>query len=211
MDALIVVDYQNDFVDGALGFAEAARLAPVIAQKMVDYHKRGQRIIQTFDVHAPNYLETREGKFLPVEHCILDANAEFDAMSSGGIGMSRLLQEAANAIEDDADYGSIVTECVTKNTFGSIDLANAFHASVFDDVEIAQRLQYEHIELCGVVSYLCVLSNAVLLRAVQPEADIRVDVQAVAGPDEKLHQEALDIMRAMGFTVYDSEEDMTVI
>jgi nicotinamidase-related amidase len=208
-EILIVVDYQNDFVDGALGFSGAEKLAPVIAHKMVDYHRRGQRIVQTFDVHGDDYLQTREGLFLPVEHCIVPETVEFDAMVDTGAGMSHYLREAMAEIQADKENGLITPDCVLKHSFGSMDLANALNvsSSIFNGTVLAQWLRYDRIELCGLVSYLCVLSNAILVHAAQPEAEILIDVQAIAGPDEQLHHEALDIMRAMGFTVYDSKEN----
>lgn len=161
---LIVVDYQNDFVDGALGFKEAKTIGPRIREKIRAYHEAGQTVIFTMDTHYDDYLETEEGKNLPVEHCI-----------KGTFG-HKLHPDAA----EEKSSRDMVFE---KHTFPSIALANHLESEAFDAVE-----------LVGLVSNICVISNAVIAKAALPNARIAVDASATAGPDKDLHEKTLDVM-----------------
>lgn len=162
---LIVVDYQKDFVDGALGFHGAELLEEKILQKIEDY--KDQDIVFTFDTHAPDYLQTREGQNLPVTHCVKD--------SAGWALYGKLGDHLAGA--------KAVFE---KNTFGSLELAG-----------FLQEQQYDTVELVGLVSNICVLSNAVLAKAALPEAEIIVDAACTASHDKAMHEKALDILQGV--------------
>jgi len=163
---LIVIDYQNDFVDGTLGFAKAKTLEPLIVKKIEKYLEDGD-IIFTKDTHYSDYLSTLEGQILPVMHCQKSTNGH------------DLYGKVKN-------YEKKAIKVFEKNTFGSFDLQ-----------KFVNKSNYGIIELCGLVTHMCVLSNAVLIKAVKPEANIIVDEQLVASFDEDLHQKALDILESI--------------
>ena len=164
---LIVVDYQNDFVNGSLGFPKAAELENNIAEKIKYYRETGGEILFTFDTHSENYMTTQEGKNLPVAHCIKDT-----------AGHSLYGQIADLILESDKKF--------YKNTFGSDEL-----------YMYLKTKKFKSIELVGVVSNICVISNAVLAKTAQPETPIIVDAACTASNDSKLNQEALDVMQSL--------------
>ena len=166
---LLVIDYQNDFVSGSLGFDQAVSLEGPICAKIESYLLSGDDVIFTLDTHGQNYSSTQEGKKLPVPHCLRDSDG---------------WQVYGKA----ASYLSKATAVFEKNTFGSLDLA-----------EYLKDHPYDVIELCGVVSNICVISNAVLARAALPEAAIVVDSHCTASNDSCLNQKALEVMA--GFQV----------
>ncbi|MDR0999855.1 MAG: cysteine hydrolase [Clostridiales bacterium] len=158
---LVVVDYQNDFVSGSLGFAGAELLDSLIVEKIQKYRAKGDVIVFTFDTHGPDYLKTQEGKNLAVPHCI-----------KGTAGHDLYGETAKVAQYDDKRF--------YKNTFGSSEL-----------YEYLKSATFERIELVGLVSHICVISNAVLAKTAQPETPIVVDADCVASYDQKLNQAAL--------------------
>lgn len=164
---LIVVDYQNDFVTGSLGFEKAVLLDERIAKKINDRRNSGWEIIFTFDTHDNNYLNTNEGKNLPVEHCI-----------KGTDGHKLYGKTAAMLCEND--------KCFFKNSFGSSELFDFLKNGEFDTVE-----------LCGVVTNICVISNAVLAKTALPQAVITVDSHCVASNDNALNDAALAVMQSL--------------
>lgn len=168
---LVVVDYQIDFVNGTLGFAGAEALEPKIVDKIEQYLKDGQDILFTYDTHSENYLDTKEGENLPVVHCV-----------KGTPGY-----ELYGAV---AKYKEKAKEIFEKPTFGSLELA-----------EFLREQQYNSVELVGLVSNICVLSNAVLAKAALPEADIVVDNNCTDAGDKEIHQKALDILKGVHVTV----------
>ena len=168
---LVVVDFQNDFVDGTLGFPKASLLEEIISEKISDYRKNNHEVVFTFDTHAENYLETLEGKNLPVVHCIKD---------SDGWQLYGKVKDAMS--ETDKTF--------IKYTFGSDKLFDYLRENDFDE-----------IELVGLVSNICVLSNAVLAKAAKPEANIIVDSKATASFDEDLNAKTFDILRGIQVTV----------
>ena len=165
MKALVVVDYQADFVNGALGFAGAELLEPVILKKIEKCRAEGGQVIFTLDTHSENYLETAEGKKLPVVHCV------------DGTAGHRLY----GRIADCAAECDIV---IKKPAFGSLELADLLKKRGFDEVE-----------LCGLVTDICVVSNALLIKAFLPETPVRVLADCCAGVTPESHQAALDTMR----------------
>ena len=176
---LIVVDYQNDFVTGSLAFEKAKRLNTDIASLMKKYAKdEDGEIFCTFDTHGENYLDTQEGKKLPVEHCIKDTHGW------------QLYDEVAMT---EIMYPMKCTR-VYKETFGSIKLAKKLE-------ELNKRDTISDITLVGVVTNMCVISNAIIAKAACPEAEIIVKSSLVSGPDEELHNKALDVMKSMQITV----------
>lgn len=168
---LIVVDYQNDFIDGSLGFEYAIQIKDHIINKIKYYRNNNQDIIFTKDTHDFNYLETEEGKHLPLIHCI-----------KGSRGHD--IQEDVLKLIDKED---MVFE---KTTFPSIDLGIYLKGK-----------GYEFIELCGLVSNICVISNAVIAKAALPNAHILVDALATASADDVLHKKSLDIMEGLHIEV----------
>lgn len=163
---LIVVDMQNDFVSGALGSAEAKKIVDKVIKKISEYPK--EAVFATRDTHYENYLQTQEGKNLPITHCIKGTNG-WHIISK----ISVLLDEA---------------HIVDKETFGSIALAKLL-VEKFQNEELA-------IELVGLCTDICVVSNAMLLKAFMPEAKISVDSSCCAGVTVASHKTALDTMKA---------------
>ncbi len=170
-NCLIVVDYQKDFVSGSLGFPKAAELDARIAEKIRTYRENGDVILFTLDTHCDTYLQSREGRFLPVLHCI-----------KGTTGHDLYGETGRHRRESDL--------CFEKTTFGSDEL-----------YEHLKRTPYARIELVGVVSNICVLSNAVLAHTAQPETDLVVDRTCVASNDEQLQEAALCVMESMQIRV----------
>lgn len=169
--ALIVVDFQKDFVDGSLGFAQARLLDGAICAKIKACHEQHQTVLFTLDTHADDYLQTQEGGKLPVVHCVKHTPGW------ALYGRSAELREADDLL-------------IEKPGFGSLELANALRHAKFD-----------RIELVGLVSNICVISNAVLAKAALPEAEIVVDAACTASADQSLHEKALDVMEGMQITV----------
>lgn len=186
---LIVVDYQNDFVDGALGFEGAELLDERIARKIDEYRDASDNIAFTFDTHHKDYLDTFEGQNLPIPHCI-----------EGSEGHA-LYGEVAKRLHD-AD------EVFLKPTFGS--------SALFE--RLAQRQQvaegigappFESIELVGLVSNMCVLANAVIARTACPNVPIIVDASCTAAPDEAMNEKALDVMEGLQIKVINRQVRQT--
>ncbi len=161
---LIVVDMQNDFIDGALGTPEAEAIVPAVKEKIRSYSP--EEVIATMDTHGPDYLSTQEGRKLPVEHCIRG--------SSGW----QLRADIAEALPQARIY--------EKPTFGCTRLA--------EDLKAMPEL--EEIELVGLCTDICVVSNALLLKAAMPELRIRVDASCCAGVSPEKHRAALETMRS---------------
>lgn len=164
---LIVVDYQKDFVDGALGFAGAELLAEPIAAHIEKRRKEGWRILFTMDTHHENYLSTQEGRLLPVQHCL-----------RGSDGW-RLYGAVCDAVRKE----DVIIE---KGALGSWELMGRLMANPADE-----------IEFCGLVSNMCVISNAVVAKAALPEARVSVLKNLTASFDPSLHEKAMDVMAGM--------------
>lgn len=155
---LIVVDMQNDFITGSLGTKEAEAIVPFVRKKIDEYKNSGDEIIYTRDTHTENYLNTPEGKKLPVVHCI-----------KGTKGW----QIADGLYEDGA-------EIIDKPSFGYTGWG---------------KKSFEKVELCGLCTDICVVSNALILKALFPEAEISVDASCCAGVTPKTHLAALEMMK----------------
>ena len=162
---LVVVDMQNDFIDGALGTAEALAIVENVKAKIREYDP--EDVFVTMDTHAPDYLSTQEGRNLPVEHCI-----------KGTEGW-QIRSDIAELLKDAHVY--------EKPTFGSTALAK-------DITEIASAEDIE-IELIGLCTDICVVSNALLLKATMPEVKISVDPACCAGVTPESHEAALLTMQ----------------
>lgn len=163
---LVVVDMQNDFINGALGTKEAEGIVDAAAAKIAGYDGE---IIATLDTHAQNYLETAEGKKLKTPHCI--------RMTSGWLLHEKILLALSKK-----DY-----QIIEKPTFGSVELAEEIRKRKGeDDLEL---------ELIGLCTDICVVSNALLLKAYFPEDTLRVDARCCAGVTPKTHQAAIETMK----------------
>lgn len=169
---LVVVDMQNDFVNGALGTKEAEDIVLDVVKKIGDFDGE---IFATLDTHFNDYLETSEGKKLPVAHCIKDTE---------GWKLNNSVENALNKKGFTA---------VEKNTFGSVDLPELIKKSAGND-EFS-------IELIGLCTDICVVSNALLLKAYFPETDIFVDSACCAGVTPELHEAALKTMASCQINV----------
>ena len=155
---LIVIDMQNDFIDGALGTIEAQAIVERVKEKIKKYQNDGGEIIFTRDTHTEDYLDTNEGKHLPVKHCI-----------TGTRGW-----EIADGLEvPDAKY-------VDKPAFGWMGW---------------EKYALEEVELVGLCTDICVVSNALILKAAYPEIKVTVDAGCCAGVTPKTHQAALETMK----------------
>lgn len=164
---LVVVDMQKDFVDGALGSEMAVAILPEVV-KTVQTHEGP--ILVTLDTHEADYLSTREGRFLPVPHCIKGT----EGWKLHGTVLSALEGKAYTVIE--------------KETFGSVRLAEAVRAAA--DGEAFD------VTLLGLCTDICVVSNAMLLKAAFPEADLFVLERACAGVTKEAHDAAIRTMRS---------------
>lgn len=175
---LVVVDYQNDFVDGALGFPGAEKLDHGIAQKIKEFAERGDHVVVTLDTHYDNYLDTREGKALPVPHCIEGTHGH------------RLYGETAKMIETMAAQGKCWAAILEKETFGSNpeDMAEMLP----DEVDTIDT-----IEFVGLVTNMCVLANVCCFQAMYPDAQIIVHANLCDSFDKELHNKTLDVLRGM--------------
>lgn len=160
---LLVIDMQNDFIDGSLRNEEAIKIIKNVNKKVTKYRENGYTIIFTRDTHDTNYLNTNEGKNLPVEHCI-----------KGTEGWQ--ISSSINLQEND--------KIIDKPTFGSLELA-----------EYVATLKPEKVELIGVCTDICVISNAMILKAKLPEIEISVDATCCAGVTQESHKNALEAMK----------------
>lgn len=168
---LVVVDYQNDFVDGALGFEGAKAIEQVIIEKMESYRQAGDEIVFTLDTHTDDYLSTQEGANLPIIHCV-----------EGSEGWR--IRSGVEAHKRPTD------KCFSKPCFGSAELFSHL-----------QSQRYESIELCGLVSHICVLSNAILAKTAAPETPVIVDADATVSFSTELHDAALKVMQGVQIVV----------
>lgn len=158
---LVVVDMQNDFIDGALGTSEAVAIVPYVKSLIEGFDGR---VFFTRDTHFENYMETEEGKNLPVPHCIKGTEgwqirAELDVLRR--------------------------TEAIDKLTFGSRELVEV----------IAREGEIESITFVGLCTDICVISNAILVKAFYPEIPLTVDARGCAGVTPESHARALEAMR----------------
>ena len=163
MKYLIVVDMQVDFITGSLGSPLATAIVPKVVEKVKGFEGK---VIFTRDTHFENYMNTQEGKNLPVPHCIKDSDG----------------WQICEELKPFADF------VVDKRTFGSIELP-ALLGSFGEPIE--------SIELCGLCTDICVISNAMVLKAAFPEVPIAVDASCSAGVTVESHNTALAAMRAV--------------
>lgn len=172
--ALVAVDLQNDFVNGSLGF-EKAKIVVQKAAGVIEQHRKNQSaIIFTMDTHQKDYLNTQEGRNLPTPHCI---------QGTKGWELYHVI-ETLRRPQDPVFY---------KNTFGSVQLGTYLNEQ-----------QFHIVTLIGLISNICVLSNAIIAKSALPEAKIIIDASCVAGPNNSLHTSALTVMEALQIEVIHS-------
>lgn len=178
MKYLIVIDMQKDFITGALGTKEAETIVPRVAAKVREFEGK---VIFTRDTHTDNYLETQEGRKLPVKHCI---RGEDGWMLEDG------LEEIA---------GREGWKVYDKPTFGCVELAADLRRE-------HERTPIEEIELCGLCTDICVISNALILKGFLPEVPLRVDADCCAGVTPRSHENALEAMKMCQIDIRNDRE-----
>lgn len=167
---LIVIDMQNDFIDGPLGSDAARKIVPKVIEKIESWDGE---LILTKDSHAEDYLYSNEGKHLPIPHCI---------EGTAGYKINPYVKEAAWKFADN-----------------NRDLRMRFrHKFTFGDYEMPNIIEEkpERIEIIGLDTDVCIISNALILKAKYPEADIVVDAACCAGTTKELHEAALKVMKS---------------
>ena len=162
---LIVVDMQTDFVDGALGTPEAVAILPAVRARIQAAKAAGEEILFTRDTHQPNYMETQEGRNLPVVHCV---------EGTPGWQIVPQLRDLAEGCD-----------VIDKPTFGSVELAR----------RLAHRTDLEGITLIGLCTDICVISNAMICKAALPEVPVAVEAACCAGVTPASHDNALAAMK----------------
>jgi len=166
MKVLVVVDMQKDFIDGALGTKEAAAIVPAVVSRIET--SRDEMILFTQDTHGEDYLTTPEGKKLPVPHCIRGSDGwQIDA---------RVAAASGKKIEKNFE----------KSVFGSVELVEYLKA---------RESEISEIELLGVCTDICVVSNAIMLKNFLPNAEISVNEKCCAGVTPQSHNEAINTMK----------------
>lgn len=163
-DLLLVVDMQNDFIDGALGTKEAVAIVPNVREKIENFDGT---VLFTRDTHEKNYLETQEGKNLPVEHCI---------RGTKGWEIREELEKLRT------------TQAIDKVTFGSKELGDIL-------LRLNEQEPISHITVIGLCTDICVISNVMIAKAFLPEVPITVDAKCCAGVSVESHLNALEAMK----------------
>ncbi|MBU3805351.1 MAG: cysteine hydrolase [Candidatus Fournierella pullistercoris] len=176
-NVLVVVDYQNDFVDGSLGFERAVALEPGIAQRVEKALSDGWKVMFTRDTHPADYLTTREGQFLPVVHCV-----------KGTPGWQ--LFASLHQYEQTSNPQVAI---VDKPTFGSPLVAQA--------VQELCGGEPEQIEICGLVSNICVVSTAIMLHSTFLNSSISILEQLCAAPNPQDHDNTMKLLAGMGYHI----------
>ena len=169
----VVVDMQNDFIDGSLGTPEAQAILPKVIEKIKNF--KGA-VVYTRDTHDEDYLETLEGKNLPVEHCI---------MGTEGWQLQKDIQELQIC-----GHGLVFN----KETFGSTQMAGCLQG-------IDRMASIDEVEIVGLCTDICVLANAVIIRTAMPNCVVRVDASCCAGSTPEAHACALQAMKSLQIEV----------
>ncbi len=173
---LVVVDYQNDFVDGSLGFSGAEKMDSEIANLVESYIASGDMVVVTMDTHMPDYLQTREGKNLPVSHCI-----------KGESGW-----ELYGKTKDAVQKHLSAIHLIEKTSFG---------VSPADMLKLQEISNPERIEFVGLVSNICVLSNVCCFQSAFTEAAISVRKTATASFDSTLNEKTMDVLKGIQVSI----------
>lgn len=166
---LIVVDMQNDFITGSLGTKEAEAIVERVVEKIEIYKQQGHKVIYTRDTHDETYLSTKEGEKLPVIHCV-----------KGTLGW-----QLATAIQKTVISANQIYD---KRTFGAVTLGEKIKCLSEEEADL-------EVELVGLCTDICVISNALLIKAYAPEVAITVDAACCAGVTPESHEIALSAMK----------------
>lgn len=181
---LVIVDMQNDFVDGALGTAEAQAIVPKVADYIREHADKDTILLFTKDTHKENYMETLEGKNLPVPHCIKDTFGWELAPA-----IAEALYDTRAKYDDFESYFPYASDHVIKKpTFGSVDFQNLLYV-------IDSECPVKEITLMGLCTGICVLSNAILAKATLPDVPVRVVEDCCACVSPKSHETAIEAMK----------------
>lgn len=180
---LVVVDMQNDFIDGALGTKEAQDIVYKVQSKIMDW--QGD-IVATQDTHYEDYLTTREGKYLPVKHCIEGTEGHKIHEDIDIVLFDHVIEH----------YNEYSASTMQKRTFGSQMLA-----------EFVRQVGYDYVELVGLCTDICVVSNAILLKNYFPEMDIAVDATCCAGVTPESHRAALLTMKMCQIDILNEDKE----
>lgn len=168
MNILVVIDMQNDFIDGALGTKEAENIVEKVCDKISSFDGK---VFFTMDTHLENYLDTQEGKKLPVKHCIKDTE---------GWQLNKDIQNAKDKLQNSLT--------IQKQTFASATLAQQL-------TQLNETKTIKNITLVGLCTDICVISNAMTIKAFLPETSITVDASCCAGVTPQSHTTALQAMQ----------------
>lgn len=168
---LVVVDMQNDFIDGALGTKEAQAIVKNVILKIKTYMENNNKIYFTMDTHNEDYLESQEGRKLPIKHCI---------KGTDGWNLQSEIQLLLDTQKDKTVF--------EKNGFGSIELADTIKNNYIDSIDT-------EIEIVGLCTDICVVTNAMLLKTYMPNTKITIDEKCCAGVTVQSHVEALNTMK----------------
>lgn len=185
MKILVVVDMQRDFIDGSLGSPEAQAIVPKVVEKLKNIDKENTLVLFTKDTHQNNYLETFEGKMLPVEHCI---------ENTPGWSINKKISGVIDNTDGALGYSSptIKNSRVYKNTFGSDDLRDFF---------AKHKGEIDEVEFLGLCTDICVISNVLMARQEMPDKIITVDASCCAGVTPESHKAALMVMKSCQINV----------
>ena len=174
MDVLVVVDMQTDFVDGALGTKEAVAIVPHVAARIEEGIAKGETVIFTRDTHFANYMDTQEGRNLPVPHCVFESEGWEIIPELRGYAEGR--------------------EIINKPTFGSPVLGNALR-------NLNENEEIRKITFIGLCTDICVISNALMAKGFLWEAEVAVDAKCCAGVTPESHKTALAAMKPCQITI----------
>ena len=190
---LVIVDMQNDFCgpEGSLTTPEAQAIVPKVADYIRTHADKDTVLVFTKDTHEVNYMDTQEGKHLPVAHCIKDTY---------GWELAPAIQEALYDVRNqyhsfDSYFPYITDHIVCKPSFGSLDLVNLLY--VLDDDTGMQPGDIAEITLMGLCTDICIFANSVLAKTTLPEIPVRVVADCCAGVTPESHQRALDAMKML--------------
>lgn len=179
MKHLIIIDMQNDFITGSLGTEEAVAIVPNVVEKIRQSRKNGDNLILTMDFHRNHYLETHEGRYLPIPHCII------------GTDGASLHKDIGQAISDTKSSYQLIF----KSAFGTFNWQKILGETL---------PQEDSICLVGLCSNICVITNALILRTMYPETDIEIDASCCAGETKELHSAAMEVMKSCHINVYNN-------
>lgn len=173
---LILVDVQNDFISGVLGTKEAQEAVPKIVEKLKNWDGD---VICTKDTHESDYLNTLEGKNLPVPHCVLGTEGH------------DINKDVDTRLHNLASKDKLVLTLRKENRFGTLLLPR-----LIEMYEAGDTLKYDCIEFVGFCTDICVVSNLLIVKAAFPEVEIAVDASCCAGTTPENHQHALEVMKS---------------